>query len=208
MSRDPCQKLAGIILAAGGSSRLGRPKQTIEWQGKAMISRAVEAALQICGAGLIVVTGANAESVEACIKQYAVTVVRNSDWAEGASGSLRAGLQSLGQFQFSGFLLLLSDQPLVTASDLARLRHAWEAAPTQPVASHYNGLRGVPAIFPASFRTELMALTGDQGARSVLRSAAECTELAMPQASMDIDTTEDLEVLLATKSREDERADK
>jgi molybdenum cofactor cytidylyltransferase len=206
MSFEGYQKLAGLILAAGGSRRLGRPKQTLQWQGKAMLCSAVEACLPVCQAGLVVVTGARAAEVETCLESYPVTVVRNPDWAKGISGSLRAGLAALRPCTFAGLLLSLGDQPLVTPDDIVRLADAWVASPEQPAAAHYNGMRGVPAIFPASFCGELMALTGDEGARRVLRAATECSEVAMPAAAMDIDTPSDLEALLLGDSQEDKRS--
>jgi molybdenum cofactor cytidylyltransferase len=198
MSSEGFQKLAGVILAAGGSHRFGKPKQTIQWQGKAMLCRAVEACLPVCNAGLVVVTGAYAAEVETCLEQYPVTVARNSDWADGISGSLRVGLEALQQCGFAGVLLSLGDQPLVTHADIVRLAEAWDAAPDQPAAAYYAGLRGVPAIFPAAFCGDLMGLAGDEGARSLLSAAAKCSQVAIPTAAMDIDTPADLESLLAS----------
>jgi molybdenum cofactor cytidylyltransferase len=194
----PYKSLAGIILAAGGSSRLGYPKQLCEWRGMPLICNAVEASLAVCGAGVIVVTGAHAPEVESVLHRYPVQTVRNPDWSAGMSGSLRTGLQNLCSSEITGVLVSLGDQPLVSGSDLASLVAAWRTLPGMPAVAEYKGVQGVPAIFPDSALEALLTLQGDAGARSLLDACLTVSSVEMPSAAIDIDTVEDLAWLKAS----------
>ena len=190
------KSLAGILLAAGGSTRLGQPKQLYEWRSKALVCHAVENCLAVCGAGVIVVTGSHAQDVEAALQTYAVQIVRNRQWATGMSGSLRAGIQQLG-VGVSGILVSLCDQPLLDAGDLAGLAKLWQVKPALPAAALYNGVTGVPAIFPASLLDSLLELRGDAGARALLDACPSVSTVEMPSAAFDVDTVDDLARLRA-----------
>jgi len=203
----PFATLGGVVLAAGASARLGQPKQLLEWRGKALVCHAFEACQPVCGAGVAVVTGANAKEVEALLADYAAVVVRNPDWSAGMSASLRHGLAALQLDALSGVLVTLCDQPLVSGPDLIRLVQCWQANPEQPAAAYYQGLRGVPAIFPARMFAALGALTADKGARSLLRNCADCGEVALPAAAIDIDTPADIEQLHAAVLAQARRPD-
>jgi len=190
------KSLAGILLAAGGSTRLGQPKQLYEWRSKPLVCHAVENCLAVCGAGVIVVTGSHAQDVEAALQTYAVQIVRNRQWATGMSGSLRAGIHQLG-VGVSGILVSLCDQPLLDAGDLAGLAKLWQVKPALPAAALYNGVTGVPAIFPASLLDSLLELRGDAGARALLDACPSVSTVEMPSAAFDVDTVDDLARLRA-----------
>jgi molybdenum cofactor cytidylyltransferase len=190
------KSLAGILLAAGGSTRLGQPKQLYEWRSKPLVCHAVENCLAVCGAGVIVVTGSHAQDVEAALQTYAVQIVRNRQWATGMSGSLRAGIQQLN-VGVSGILVSLCDQPLLDAGDLAGLAKLWQVKPALPAAALYNGVTGVPAIFPASLLDSLLELRGDAGARALLDACPSVSTVEMPSAAFDVDTVDDLARLRA-----------
>jgi len=188
----PDRSLAGLVLAAGGSSRLGQPKQLYEWRGTPLVCRAVEACLEVCGAGVVVVTGAHAHEVEARLESYPVQIVRNSGWKTGMAGSLQAGIQKLRGSSFSGVLISLCDQPRLDSGDLASLANVWQTSPELPAAARYKGIIGVPAIFPGDYLDSLLNLQGDQGARSLLSACASVSSVEMPAAAFDIDTVADL----------------
>lgn len=191
----PQKFLAGLILAAGGSSRLGMPKQLITWRDKPLICNAVERSLDVCGAEVIVVLGAHAEEVSVSLQGYPVTIVNNPDWQSGAATSLSAGICVLRSRLANAVLISLCDQPLILSSDLTKLADTWQTAPQLPAAARYCGVVGVPAIFPAAYFDRLGGLQGDSGARALLRNVDECTILDMPNAAMDIDTPEDMKSL-------------
>jgi molybdenum cofactor cytidylyltransferase len=195
--------LAGIVLAAGGSSRLGQAKQLVVYQGETLVKRAVTAALSLCGAGVTVVTGCSAEAVTAVLQQSPVNIVYNPDWKDGIASSLRAAISEVNSEvrsnDLEGVLICLCDQPLITAEDLARLSNVWHTSPHEPAAASYANILGVPAIFPPAYFSALMELDGDAGARSVLVKAPDVSVVDMPVAGFDIDTETDLEELFQSK---------
>lgn len=186
--------LAGLVLAAGSSSRLGRPKQVLVYRSRKMVERVVMQAADFCGAGVVVVTGANrAEVVEALAGSPAETI-HNPDWNEGISTSVRAGMDHVDP-ECRGVMILLCDQPHIGRDDLAALVDAWVSKPERIAAADYAGSYGVPAIFPARYREGLIALEGDQGGKRVISGAQQVSAVKMPHAEFDIDTPDDLDNL-------------
>jgi CTP:molybdopterin cytidylyltransferase MocA len=197
MADDDRRKLAGIVLAAGGGTRFGAPKQLARLGGETLVHRAARLALGCCPAGVVVVTGAGADEVEAELSQLArmgVTPVRNPDWAGGMALSLASGLRALPG-DAAAALVLLCDQAAVDAADLARLVEGWAAAPGRIAAAAFDGVRGVPAIFPRNTWALLQALRGDRGAAGVIAAQPEVSAVAMPHAALDVDTRADLDAM-------------
>jgi molybdenum cofactor cytidylyltransferase len=192
MPHNKPKLLAGLLLAAGGSSRLGTPKQLIVWRSKPLIVHAVEQILAVCDAGVVVVTGAHADAVAASLQAYPVELLHNPEWRSGVGKSLADGVRVLRAKGAIGILVMLCDQPLVLKKDLLRLTDAWQDAPHIPAAALYRGAAGVPAIFPYNYFEQLTELLGDTGARTLLRGQNECTIVDMPRAAIDIDTAEDI----------------
>jgi molybdenum cofactor cytidylyltransferase len=187
--------LAGIVLAAGGSIRLGQPKQLVKYQGEALLCRAVKLAEDFCGAGVTVVTGAHKAAVEAVLQGRTVGQVHNSHWQQGMGGSIAVGAAAIAERPFAGLLIMLCDQPLVSHADIARLVEVWQDSPSWPAAARYKGSLGVPAIFPAAHASQLAGLSGDVGAKSLLQAANDVSVVDMPAAGFDIDSTADLKKL-------------
>jgi molybdenum cofactor cytidylyltransferase len=190
----PAARLAGIVLAAGAGARFGGVKQLARLGDLSLVERAVRLARGVCGAGVVVVTGAHARQVEGALAGLAVTIAHNPDWARGLSGSLRCGVTALPAGA-EACLVLLCDQPAIAEDDLRRLVDAWSRAPLRAAAAHYQGALGVPAIFPAAHWAELMALEGDQGARRLLARLPDVTAVPMPRAAFDVDVPGDLVAL-------------
>ena len=190
-------KLAGVVLAAGGSRRLGQPKQLLMWQGEPLVRRAVQTSLSLCGAGVTVVTGAFADDVAQALHGCPVSVVNNPDWQAGMATSLQAASRSLTAPTIEGVLITLCDQPLLSVENLACLLNVWQTAPDRPIASSYGNVTGVPAIFPRTLFPMLSELSGDAGARLVLANSSDVISVPMPNAAFDIDTKADLEQLLS-----------
>lgn len=181
-----------VLLAAGASARLGRPKQLVEWRGETLVHRAARTA---CEAGLgpvRVVTGASADAVARAVADLPVSPVHKPEAAEGLASSIRAGLEGLD----SDVLLLTCDQPLLTAEHLRALARVRQVTGAPLVASGYDGIVGVPALFSAPLLPELRALRGDQGARSVLRGHP-VRAVPLAEGGLDIDTEADLRELHA-----------
>ncbi|MFZ0007066.1 MAG: nucleotidyltransferase family protein [Steroidobacteraceae bacterium] len=184
--------LHSIVLAAGASTRFGSPKQLVRLGGRPLLHTVVTRATEISGNALIVVLGAGAEELAPLLRHSSGTLVINREWREGLASSIRAGIAALPA-ACTGALLLLADQPAVTAHDLRRLAGTWRKQPQYMAAALYAGTVGVPAIFPRTVFPELAALRGDAGARAVLRRGSDTLmRVPMPSAALDVDTPEDL----------------
>lgn len=182
-----------IILAAGASRRLGFSKQLLKIDGESLVRRATRAALATSPVRTLIVVGNDADNVLAVIEDLAVEHVNCGDWMEGMGASLRAALSSLSNEECDGALVVLCDQPALTAMHLQTLVSTWHGSPERAVASAYANTRGVPAILPRAWFADLQQLRGDRGARELLRSRADdVLAVAAPELARDIDTRQDL----------------
>jgi molybdenum cofactor cytidylyltransferase len=184
--------LHAVVLAAGGSSRFGSPKQLVRVYGHALLQRAVANAVEVAGRAVTVVLGAHAAELAPLLHHSNASVIVNREWQEGIASSIRAAVARLPG-SCEGVLLTLADQPAVRVEDLQRLIAAWHGDPRCIAAARYDATTGVPAIFPRADFSDLAALRGDRGARDLIRRYADRT-IAVPiaNASIDIDTPEDL----------------
>jgi molybdenum cofactor cytidylyltransferase len=195
-------RIAAVVLAAGGSSRMGRPKQLLPWGNSTLLETAVEAALASQAGEVIVVTGSQADRVGPALAGHPVRIVENPAWAEGQSTSVRAGLAALSA-SASAAVFLLVDQPYVTPDLIDALiqRHRETLAPL--VAPRAGGRRANPVLFDRSAWPRLAAVTGDAGGRTLFDAYAgqvvwvEWTESIM----LDVDTPEDYRALQASTPR-------
>lgn len=181
-----------LILAAGGSTRLGQPKQLVRIGQQAVLQR-VGGAADGAGSGAVsMVLGAEAAQITPLFKNSSASILINRDWREGIAASIRCGLKSCGP-GVDAVMILLGDQYAVTGADLKRLVDAWRGRQTLIAASLYDTQLGVPAIFPRWCFSELLELRGDQGAKLLIRRYADrVISVPMPNAALDLDTLEDL----------------
>jgi molybdenum cofactor cytidylyltransferase len=180
------------VLAAGGSRRLGRPKQLLALAGQPLVRRAALAALGSRAKRTFVVTGAHAGAVERALAGLAVECVRCAEWEEGLAASLRIGVgAALARDAGASVLLLLADQPAVDSALLDRLIALHEGG-HELAACHYGGELGVPALFAPRFARELLGLEGDRGAKSLLaRERANVAAVEFAAGALDVDTPAD-----------------
>lgn len=196
MRREPRKTPRGpsaIVLAAGTSSRFRGAKQLAALSGRPLVRRSVEAIPRVGVRETLVVVGFMAREIEEALGP-GVRVVLNPRFRDGMSSSIRAGVQAVSR-RAPGALIVLADQPFVTTRLLERLLVAFEAR-GGIVAAAQGELVSPPAVFSKRYFPELMALTGDKGARSVIdRHPSELTrvEVRSPRALLDIDTRGDLE---------------
>jgi molybdenum cofactor cytidylyltransferase len=187
---------AGILLAAGGASRLGRPKQILEWRGEPLVRHAARAGLAAGLDPLIVVTGHAAEAVQAAQSELPVRIVHNADWNAGQSTSVIAGLRAAPP-ESGAAVFLLADQPRVPPALVRGLidAHAVSLAPI--VAPLVDGQRANPVLFDRVTFPELLSLSGDTGGRALFsRYPVSWFPWHDSLAALDVDTPADYERLL------------
>jgi molybdenum cofactor cytidylyltransferase len=186
--------VSAIVLAAGGSTRMGRPKLALPIRGAPMIRRAAQAALASRCREVIVVLGMNADIYRPLLHGLDVRLVVNPDPGEGMGSSIRTGVQAVSP-DAEGVVILLGDQPFVSAEVIDRLIETAQAERRRIVASAYRGTVGPPVYFDRAFFLELLTLEGDRGARSVIETYPK-EGLALPledTAAVDIDSSQDLQ---------------
>lgn len=192
-------RIACVLLAAGGSQRLGRPKQLVRHRGRPLLLHALAAAREAMpGAPVVAVVGASALRVRAAILRAhrGTRIATNARWREGMATSLRVGIAAAPRNAHAA-LVLVVDQPYVGAAALSRLLRAWRRRPGVPAAARYAGRIGVPAVLPRRHWRALARLHGDHGARALLRASGNMTVVDMPEAAFDVDTPADVEKLRA-----------
>jgi CTP:molybdopterin cytidylyltransferase MocA len=171
---------------------MGHPKQLIVHEGQPLVARAAAAARDAGADPVVVVLGAHAGEIEPALAGLGVRVALNPEWESGLASSLTAGLRAaLRDDRWDGALVTLADQPLIDAAILRSLITAFQNG-ARLVASGYQGLPGVPALFGREHVPELLALTGDAGAGPWLRQRlSELTIVPLDAALLDLDTPAD-----------------
>jgi molybdenum cofactor cytidylyltransferase len=191
-------KIGGILLAAGGSTRLGRPKQFLEFEGKTLLRRSAEAMCASMCDPVVAVLGAEHEKAEAEITDLPLAMRRNEEWASGMSSSIKLGLRELllVEPEIDAVVITLCDQPFVNAETINRLAEKFAETKSRMVAAKYDGVAGVPAVFSNDMFDALARLEGDKGARDLLRDPNASVEtIEINEAAIDIDSPDDVDRL-------------
>jgi molybdenum cofactor cytidylyltransferase len=188
--------VAGLVLAAGGSRRLGRPKQLLPFGGSTLLGHALDTARECDFDQLIVAIGGSADAVRERVNLAGVDVVVNDDFGEGCSSSIAAAMAALDPTA-TLLVLLLGDQPGVTATTVRTLIAARGDAPL--AVCRYDDGRGHPFAFDRTTFGDLGALHGDKGVWKLLdRRAGEVGEVPIGgPIPLDVDTWADYEAVLA-----------
>jgi molybdenum cofactor cytidylyltransferase len=195
-------QVAAVVLAAGGSVRMGQAKQLLPVNGQPMVRRVTEA---VCLAGLdqvVVVVGAYAEEVRDALAGLPVDTVVNPAWAEGMSTSVQEGLRVL-RSEIGAALVVLADQPALVPELIRALVDRYRATGALIVAPFYGGQRGNPVLFDRALFPELLAVQGDRGGRRVIaryRGQVERVLVDDVAVMADIDTRQDYVKILGAES--------
>ena len=194
---EPSGAVALLLLAAGASTRMGRPKQLLPYHGRTLLRHAAETAVAAGCAPIVLVTGALHDELLAEIVGLPILAVHNPDWETGMASSIRAGLAAVAAAAPRAVLVMLTDQPLVTPELLRQLIVQQQATQAPIVAAAYGETLGVPAIFDKSLLPELLKLQGAQGAgRLIARLGAAVGQVAFPAGLLDVDTPAQYTALL------------
>jgi len=186
---------AAIVLAAGASTRLRQPKQLLKLNGETLLHRTVRLAQQAGCNPVFVVLGFEAARMQQELNGLEANPVINENWPSGMGSSLRSGIDAVMKEspQPQKTLVLLCDQPTLSAEILSKLLRTSAKAKSLITASGYAGRFGVPAIFDQQLYPDLLKVEGDQGARSVIQRYIDQTSVVeFPGGVIDIDIPEDL----------------
>lgn len=190
-----------VLLAAGASTRMGRPKQLLSFEGRPLLLHAFDQALST-GLDVDIVLGCEVQRCRTLLREHMTPatatrarILVNHDWSEGMASSVRLGVNSAPN-SCQALLFMLCDQPRVPHEHFAALLNAWSNGTATLVASAYGATVGVPAVFGREHFRELLELQGDRGARALLaRQSAEVHAIDCPEAALDLDRPEDLVAL-------------
>lgn len=187
-----------IILAAGNSSRLGRPKQLLVFKGKTLIEWTIEAALATNFKPVVVVLGAFADQVKEKIPLTVAHII-NDNWSDGMASSIAAGLAEILKHSpdLENLIITVSDQAYINATILSALQQKHMNTKKGIIASSYAKTTGTPALFNKRYFSQLLSLTGNNGAKSMLKLHDNDVEtVAFAQGNIDIDTETDYHNLI------------
>jgi molybdenum cofactor cytidylyltransferase len=192
--------VASIVLAGGASTRMGMPKQLLQFGERSLIGHVVEVAIASVCNPIIVVLGASSDRIKPEVERLDVRVVENPHWAEGMSTSIRTGIKTLKALnpEVEAVVLMLCDQPFVSTQIIDRLVASYRATGKPIIASEYAEISGVPALFSRALFSELTALSDDVGARQVIKQHAQAVfGVPFPEGAIDLDTPKDYEAFQA-----------
>jgi molybdenum cofactor cytidylyltransferase len=189
--------IAGVVLAAGGASRFGSPKQLAELEGMPLLQHAVDAVLAVPAVDpVVVVLGASAERVREAVAFGDARPITCPDWADGMAASLRCGIAAVGDADW--VVVTLGDQPRVTAQVIAAVVDTAASAPpdVDAVRATYDGVPGHPVALSRAMLPRVAQLRGDVGARELLgHTTVRTFEAGGLSDPVDVDTPEELEAL-------------
>jgi molybdenum cofactor cytidylyltransferase len=188
-----------LILAAGASTRLGKPKQLLQHQGQSFLRHTTKIAVASGCHPLVIVLGAKAEQLCSEVSDLPVTIVENPDWVSGISSSIYAGLNALQaqSDRLEAAIISLCDQPFISTQLISQLIERYKRTHKRIVASHYAETIGVPALFDLTLFPDLMLLQDDTGAKSLMQQLIhEVIAIPFPDGEIDIDTAQDYERFL------------
>ena len=198
----PAGPVALVLLAAGASTRMGRPKQLLPYHGRTLLRHAAETAVATGCVPIVLVTGALHEELLPEVVGLPLQGVHNPDWATGMASSIHTGLAVVAPGRPCAVLIMLTDQPLVTPELLRQLIAQQQSTQAPIVAAAYGDTLGVPAVFDATMLPELLRLQGAQGAGPLIaRLGAAVGQVAFPAGLLDVDTPEQYAALLQVPPR-------
>ena len=183
-----------VLLAAGNSSRMGRPKQTLDIGGQTLLNQAVNCAIASQIPNVVVVLGAHLYETQNLVRELPVTTVVNPDWERGIGRSIKFGVSQAIERNplLEGIMIMTCDQPKISVRHINEMGRIHIIKRPLAVASEYNGITGTPVLFDRSVFSDLFRLDNQAGVNDVLyRIMAEVISYPFPGGEIDLDTPED-----------------
>ena len=193
------KKYGLVILAAGGSSRLGSPKQLLPYRKDNLLNRIVSTALAVENVIAVVVIGAEKEAIKHTIAEAKILIVVNDNWASGMASSIKMGLTAVTKIDpaIQGCIFTVCDQPYITVSLLAELLTKHRNTNKAIIAAEYAGTYGTPVLIDKRYFDELMNLQKEEGAKKLLHKYMnDLATITFNGGEFDIDTKEDYKKLI------------
>ncbi|SFA46110.1 molybdenum cofactor cytidylyltransferase [Pedobacter suwonensis] len=191
-----------IILAAGSSSRLGKPKQLLDYNGKTLLQTVINEALATDCKPVIVVLGAYAQEIADQHRHNGINVVINQSWKEGMGSSIVAGLSTIvkNNSEIESIIIAVADQAFIKKRNFNNLIAKQKETGKKIIASSYNETIGTPVLFKKDYFEALLLLKGAEGAKNILKQYSEDLEtVVFERGGIDIDTETDYNHLISRR---------
>ena len=191
-----------IILAAGSSSRLGKPKQLLDYNGKTLLQTVINEALATDCKPVIVVLGAYAQEIADQHRHNGINVVINQSWEEGMGSSIVAGLSTIvkNNSEIESIIIAVADQAFIKKRNFNNLIAKQKETGKKIIASSYNETIGTPVLFKKDYFEALLLLKGAEGAKNILKKYSEDLEIVVfERGGIDIDTETDYNHLISRR---------
>lgn len=188
------KRIGILILAAGGSSRMGRPKQLLQLNGKSLVCRTAQTAIEAGGQPIVIVTGAAAQEVATDLRGLPIHLAPNPSWERGMGSSIQAGMGRLLEIEpnLDAVIIMLCDQPGISAATLRKLIDAHTETDKPLCAASFGDAIAPPALFGRQFFNELLSIPPQHGAKQILLNhSSELLRVDCPEAARDVDTPTD-----------------
>jgi molybdenum cofactor cytidylyltransferase len=196
------RKIGIVILAAGSSSRLGQPKQLLEYNSKTLLENAIAQASRIPYGAIVVVTGSDNEAIEADLNERTATICYNSEWEQGMGSSIASGLKKLLELHpdSNACIFAVCDQPFVTTQLFKDILEQQTQSGKGIVASLYAETLGTPVLFSHTYFDALLNLNGKEGAKKIVENYIDdVASVPFDRGAIDIDTIHDYNNLISSK---------
>jgi molybdenum cofactor cytidylyltransferase len=197
---DAHHNIAAIVLAAGGSTRMGTPKQLLPYRRRSLLRHAAEVVVASGCRPAVAVLGAHGARLEQELVGLPVLAIHNADWEKGIGTSIRVGVRAIQATadEVAAVVVTVCDQPLLSAEVIQRLCTAFTEQRKTIVASDYGGTAGVPALFGRHYFSDLLGLPDREGAKRLIAGAGgDVYRIPFPGGIIDVDTPQDYERLEA-----------
>jgi len=183
-----------IMLAAGASRRMGKPKQLLKIDNQTLIERAIAITQALDNQHTVVVLGANAEKITPFISTLpTLDFIINEHWEQGMGTTLKAGVEFFlsKKMDLSAVIVMVCDQPYLSSKKLQELVDTYHETKANIVTTTYNNIKGVPALFSKDLFDKLIGLNKDEGARKIIKKYTGAIEtIDFPKGIYDLDTPE------------------